>query len=124
MKPEGVCCPQLLNTKLNEAGISRLIPKTLALMAVHRHAAASSSTRPRKRLQQGIVGGVPTTMPPSKLLRNPAHTPNFRPVEGQVAAVGSVCELTKVKKRRLRVRRKAVVLKALEEAILIWDNVK
>ncbi|KAJ9555208.1 hypothetical protein OSB04_009822 [Centaurea solstitialis] len=105
--------PQLLSTKPNEAGISRLTPKTLALMAVHRHVAASNSTRPKKRLQQGIVGGLPTPIPP-KLPRNPAHAPNFRPSQVPAAAGTVVCELTKVKKRRFRVRRKAVVLKALE----------
>lgn len=101
----------------------RLMPKMFALMTVQRQTAASRSARPWMRLQQGAVGGVPTTTlinPPSKS----TQTPNFRASLGQVVApVGVVGlglglgfgfgfdgqvphALTKVKKRRLSKRNK------------------
>jgi len=38
-------------------GRLRLMPKMFALRAVQRHAAASRSTRPLRRVQQGVTGG-------------------------------------------------------------------
>ncbi|GER28035.1 amino acid adenylation domain-containing protein [Striga asiatica] len=60
------------------------MPKTLALIAVHKQTAASRSASPWIRVQHGVFGGVPIVMsinPPSKS----AHTPNFSVSLGQVA---------------------------------------
>ncbi|KAL6280081.1 hypothetical protein ACE6H2_016962 [Prunus campanulata] len=118
------------------------IPKTLALIAVQRHTAASRSTRPSMRLQQGNFGG-PTTRC-TKPFNTSAHAPNFNVSLGHVAGLeglglgsaGLAClgwclwpffsgggqatlvEVTKVKKRRLRERRRAVEARALEA---IWE---
>lgn len=61
----------------------RLIPRMLALMAVHRHMAASRSTRPPRREQHGVSGGVPITAftGPLRIL---AHTPSLRVSLGQL----------------------------------------
>jgi len=58
------------------------MPKILALMAVQRHTAASRSTRPLRRLQQGSLGGVPilTLINPFRTL---AHTPSLSASRGQ-----------------------------------------
>ncbi|KAL5727860.1 hypothetical protein ACHQM5_001192 [Ranunculus cassubicifolius] len=61
----------------------------LALIAVHRHTAASRSAKPWRRLQQGVLEGVPITAPtnpPSKF----AQTPSFRASLGQVLVEGVV----------------------------------
>ena len=46
--------------RLSLTGMSRVMPSTLALMAVQRQAAASRSARPPRRLQHGSAGGFPT----------------------------------------------------------------
>lgn len=105
----------------------RLIPRTLALMAVQRQTAASRSARPARRLQHGVFGGVPTTMW-TKSFNKLAHTPSFRASLGQEGFAGCECgcgfdgegghgtavELTNVKKRRLRIKRNAVDARAFE----------
>lgn len=99
----------------------------LALRAVQRHTAASRSTRPSRRVQQGFFGGLPreTLIRPSRTL---AHTPSLSvsmghfPEEGEGVGVGlegggghgTPVEETKVKNRRLRERRKDVEAKDLE----------
>lgn len=98
-------------------------------MAVQRQTAASRSTRPSMRLQQGVFGGVPTTTC-TKSFNKSAHTPNFRVSLGQLGFAGggflwwclgfgtgghgTEVEVTKVKKRRFRERRRAVVAAAFE----------
>ena len=77
--------PQALSNKLKLTGMSRLMPKTLALMAVQRQTAASRSTRPSMRLQQGVVGGLPI-LSFNKFNRF-AHAPSFRASFGHL--VGS-----------------------------------
>ncbi|KAK9052315.1 hypothetical protein SSX86_028944 [Deinandra increscens subsp. villosa] len=61
----------------------RLIPKTLALMAVQRQTAASRSASPPMRLQHSVFGWLPRTR-----LRRPlstlAHAPNLSVSIGQV----------------------------------------
>ncbi|RWR86676.1 hypothetical protein CKAN_01558700 [Cinnamomum micranthum f. kanehirae] len=110
----------------------RLMPKILALIAVHRQTAASRLTRPCSREQQGSVGGDPTTAftSPSTL----AHTPSFSASLGHLPredGVGTgvlgtpgtegvglqeqllhrqgllLLAVTREKKRRLRRRKKA-----------------
>lgn len=84
----------------------RLIPSRLALMAVQRHAAASRSTRPSRRVQHGFVGGLPmiTCTKPSKL----AHTRSLRASLGQVAWGGGVfVALARVNKRMFRDKKRA-----------------
>ena len=111
-----------------------MMPRTLALIAVQRQTAASRSTRPWMRLQQGVFGGVPTTRC-TKSFNKLAHTPSLRVSLGQVAGLlvgrlGCECcgvcfgvfngggqatlvEVNIVKKRRLRESRKAMVALAL-----------
>ena len=55
-------------------------------MAVQRQTAASRSARPPMRLQQGVLGGVPTTRC-IKSFNKLAHTPNLRASLGQVGLV-------------------------------------
>lgn len=61
-KPWGIFFPQALIKKLMAIGILNLIaPSTLALIAVHKHNAASRSAKPEIKVQHSSVGGVPTT---------------------------------------------------------------
>ncbi|KAJ9549919.1 hypothetical protein OSB04_022462 [Centaurea solstitialis] len=87
LKPVGTFLPQALRSKLRETGTLRLIPKTLALIAVHRQTAASMSVRPWMRVQHGLTGGEPTSSPTNPL-RRLAHTPSFKVSLGQVALLG------------------------------------
>jgi len=74
--------PQLLRSRLKESGRLRLMPRTLALMAVQRQAATSRSTRSLMRVQHGRVGGDPTlTLTKFNTL---AHTPNLTASIGHV----------------------------------------
>ncbi|CAI0413456.1 unnamed protein product [Linum tenue] len=106
-------------------GMLRLIPKMLALIAVQRQSAASRSTSPSSRLQQGFTGGAPTVT--LTKLSTWAHTPSFRVSLGHfpVAGLGPGFGLglgtggqlphhavADVKSSRLRVRRMAMVLVA------------
>ena len=63
--------------------MSRLIPSTLALMAVQRQRAASKSAKPESKAQHLLEGGVPTIMLTSP--RRSAHTPSFNVSLGQDA---------------------------------------
>lgn len=130
-KPFGTFLEQTLRSKLRETGTFRLIPRTLALIAVQRHTAASKSAKPSMRLQHGFFGGVPMVTPinpPSKL----AHTPSFRASLGQLPLLGCGFgfgfglgfgpghvpqALERVKKRMFRTRNSAidVFLKAISQ---------
>nr|GEW43957.1 hypothetical protein [Tanacetum cinerariifolium] len=113
VKSSGTSFPQLFSKSFNEIAASTLTPNTLALMALQAQVAASKLIRPKKRPQQGVVGTVPTTIPFNQLFSTPAHAPNLSLSMGQLACgIGSA--VTKAKKIMLRVRRKAVVLKAIE----------
>lgn len=98
----------------------RLIPNTLALMAVQRQTAASRSTSPWMREQQGSTGGLPIvtlSKSPSTL----AHTPSLSaslghfPLGGDGVGVGFGLgdgqppphAETREKKRRLRAKKRA-----------------
>lgn len=59
----------------------RLIPSTLALMAVQRQRAASKSTKPESKAQHLLEGGVPTITLTSP--RRSAQTPSFNVSLGQ-----------------------------------------
>jgi hypothetical protein len=60
LKPSGTFFPQALRSKLTATGtLSLTTPKTLALIAVHKHNAASRSARPLIRVQHSSLGGVP-----------------------------------------------------------------
>lgn len=136
MKSEGSCLPQVLMSKLKEIGISMLIPRTLALMAVQRQTAASRSTSPCRTEQQGVSGGFPMTVPtaPSSIL---AQTPSFRASLGQLCFVGLLIglgfgiglggkqvlqPLTYAKNMRLRDRKRAAE-KDLVDSIELQVNV-
>ena len=129
----GTVFPQTLRSKLRESGMLRLMPKTLALMAVQRQTAASRSRRPSMTLQQGVTGGVPMVTLSNEPSKS-AHTPNlsasfghFPPEElddggGGVDLRGGGGQLflavTREKKRRLTARKRArdmVLLEAIEE---------
>ncbi|KAK8478573.1 hypothetical protein V6N13_070473 [Hibiscus sabdariffa] len=66
----------------------RLRPKTLALSAVQRQAAASRSTRPWRSEQHGITGDEPTTT--LTKLSTFAHTPNLRASLGHLPRADGV----------------------------------
>lgn len=87
------------------------MPRTLALMAVQRHAATSRSTRSLIRLQHGRVGGDPNlTLTKFNTL---AHTPNLSASIGHApfwqgtdgsGITGMQVELTMVQESMLRQR--------------------
>lgn len=82
---------QVLMSKVSEIGMFRLIPRILALMAVQRQTAASRSTRPSSREQQGVPsGGEPITVPSKAPWSTLAHTPSFRASLGQLIFIGFV----------------------------------
>ncbi|XP_043810419.1 keratin, type II cytoskeletal 1-like [Manihot esculenta] len=64
------------------------MPKRLALMVVQRQTAASKSTRSFKRLQHGVVGGLPIVMP-NKPFNRSTHTPSFNVSLGQAPFDGA-----------------------------------
>ncbi|RYR78083.1 hypothetical protein Ahy_A01g002821 [Arachis hypogaea] len=111
-------------------GRLRLMPKTFALRAVQRQAAASRSTRPLRREQQGVTGGCPKVTF-NKPLRTLAHTPSLSasrghdpPPEGLGFGLGLGLLLhlfphpeTSAKKRTLIMRKRAMEELALLEAI-------
>jgi hypothetical protein len=66
-------------------GTLRLMPKTLALMAVQRQTAASTPASPWMRLQQDAFGRAPTTRC-NKSFNRLAHTPSLRASLGQAGA--------------------------------------
>ena len=98
MKSAGRLLPQALRMRLiGTVGFRVIIPKTFALMAAHKQAAASRSVSPWIKLQHGIVGGDPTvTFTTLSIL---AHTPSLK--------VGHVCcPVTRAKKRRFSDRKR------------------
>lgn len=135
-KSLGIDFEHTFRSKVSESGTFKLMPKTLALMAVQRHAAASRSTKPSRREQHGVTGGDPTTTltKPSTL----AHTPSFNASLGHAwldglgvgfgvgfgfgfgLGVGQVPQDVTVekKKRMLMERNRAIVTLMLLEAIL------
>ncbi len=79
--------PHALISVLMATGTATLIPRTLALMAVQRHTAASMSANPCSTAQHLLEGGVPATMLTSPPRRS-AHTPNFSVSLGQNGFAG------------------------------------
>ena len=78
--------PHALTNKLSEIGTLRLIPNTLALMAVQRQAATSKSTKPSSNAQHLLDSWEPITT-----FTNPktsAHTPSFKVSLGQKGFAG------------------------------------
>ena len=78
--------PHALSNKLSEIGTLRLIPNTLALMAVQRQAATSKSTKPSSNVQHLLDSWEPITT-----FTNPktsAHTPSFKVSLGQEGFAG------------------------------------
>lgn len=76
LKPLGAVFPQLLSNKLSERAALRWAPKTLALMAVQRQTAASTSARFSIREQHELFddnNGLPTTTC-TKSFNKLAHT--------------------------------------------------
>lgn len=105
IKPDGTFFPQTFRSKESFTGTLRTMPNTLALMAVQRQTAASRSTRPLMRLQQGFVGGLPMTT-----LSNPsksAQTPSFKVSIGHVPQEGGVVADDNEKKRMLNEKKRA-----------------
>ncbi len=113
-----------MRSKLREMGRLRLMPRMLALRAVQRQTAASRSTRPSRREQQGFTGGLPKVTLRSDLSTS-AHTPSFRaslgqdPLDGVGVGVGlgegqpPQAEVT-VKKTRLKTRNRATRAEVFE----------
>lgn len=67
-------------------GTFKLIPSTLALIAVHRQSAASKSAKPLINAQHLLEGGVPTIMLTSP--KRSAQAPSFKVSLGHLAGVG------------------------------------
>ncbi|CAN6921454.1 unnamed protein product, partial [Brassica oleracea] len=89
-KPGGDFLLHTLRSKLRLMGRLRLMPRTLALRAVQRQTAASRSTKPFMRLQQGVTGGVPRVTSFNKF-RALTQTPSFKvSLLGQVPVVVGV----------------------------------
>lgn len=86
-KPAGIVFWQALRSKLSETGTFKLIPSTLALMAVQRHSAASRLVKPVSNAQQLLVGGVPNWRLMSP--RRSTQTPSFNVSWGHAPAVGA-----------------------------------
>ena len=84
MKPGGTVFWQALTRTLRAIGMLRLMPSTLALMAVQRHSAASRSASPSSSGQHFSVGGFPITRftAPSKS----THAPSLSVSLGHAAA--------------------------------------
>lgn len=82
--PIGKFLEQALRIKARQMGISGISkPIMLALRAMQRQVAASKSTRPSRREQHGVVGGLPIVMlssPPN----NPPHALNVNALLTQV----------------------------------------
>ncbi|XP_039164915.1 uncharacterized protein LOC120291506 [Eucalyptus grandis] len=103
---------------LNAIGMFKLIPSTLALMAVHRQRATSKSAKPSSNAQHGLDGGVPTTTlttPP----RRSTHAPSFSVSLGHAAGGGDgdgsvhVWQALETVARRRRERMKMGVERAI-----------
>lgn len=83
-KPSGTFLPHPLTSKLRATGTSSFrTPNTFALIAVHKHNAASRSARPFTTVQHSSLGLVPTisVTNPSQL----PQTPNLRVSFGHLA---------------------------------------
>lgn len=114
------------------------MPRMLALMAVQRHAAASTSASPWRREQQGDLGGVPITTL-IRPLRTLAQAPSLRVSLGQAGYLspggyaglvvgmegilgtgggGQYLQETIEKKRRLRTTRRATEAWSLDAILL------
>jgi hypothetical protein len=93
------------------------MPNTSALIAVQRHTAASRSTSPSSREQQGTTGGLPAFI----LIKfnTSAQTPNFSASTGHVLpeGAGGVHASVKVRKRRLKARNRGRVAESLKAIV-------
>ncbi|CAN1748120.1 hypothetical protein LINPERHAP1_LOCUS3307, partial [Linum perenne] len=138
--PDGTFLSQTLRRRPRQRGTLRLIPRRLALMAAQRHTAASRSTSPLIKLQQGFTGGFPI-LSLSNEPSTSAQTPNFStsighfpPPDGVGVGVGFGFGFgfglgvgqpppqaeTMEKKRRLSARKRAraeLVLEAIDSVI-------
>ena len=86
MKLAGACNEQKLKRKVNEMGMSMLVPQMLALRAVQRQTAASKPTRPWKKEQQGVLGTpIEKLALPSSIFE---HTPSLSVSRGHPAGLG------------------------------------
>ena len=74
-KAAGTVFWQALSSTLSVIGTFKLIPRTLALIAVQRQSAASESAKPSSNAQHLLETGEPTTTLTSP--RTSAHTPSF-----------------------------------------------
>jgi len=87
-KPEGTDFSQALSRRLSVIGTFKLIPRTLALIAVQRQIAASKSTKPWSNAQHLLEAGLPTITLTSP--RTSAQTPNFNVSLGHFCDAGGV----------------------------------
>jgi len=86
MNPGGGVLPQSARTS-RVMGIIRLMLRSLALMTMQRHEAASKSTRPSSIGQHSSLAPLPVriwTSPPN----TSTHAPNLRVLMGQVSCFG------------------------------------
>ncbi|CAI0416619.1 unnamed protein product, partial [Linum tenue] len=129
--PGGTSFSQAERSRLRATGTVRLIPRTLALMTVQRHNAASRSTNPSSTAQHLLAGGVPITRWTSPPKRS-AHAPSFNASFGHFAGGAGAGSLggdlpqaqsvvtaaeNAVKKRRLVMKKTAVNLLLITAAM-------
>lgn len=137
---------QTLRSRFRDIGRFKLIPRMLALRAVQRQTAASTSASPWMRLQHGSTGGLPRVKS-RRPLSTLAQTPSLRVSlghllepelglgvglgvgfglgEGQPPPHGVQLPQAEivVKKRRLRAKKRAMELVVLEAISCLEDTV-
>jgi len=84
-KPLGTDFSQALSRRLSVTGTFKLIPRTLALIAVQRQTAASKSAKPWINVQHLLEAGLPTITLTSP--RTSAQTPSFN------VSLGHFCDV-------------------------------
>lgn len=132
-KPSGTFLPHPLTSKLRATGTSSFTtPSTFALIAVHKHNAASRSARPFTTVQHSSLGGVPTisVTNPSQLPQTPnlrvsfGHLAGFSGVKGGLFGVhGMLQDETMVKNMTLsRMKQAAAAFQPLKKPPILSYN--
>ena len=138
-KPSGTFFPHAFISKVRAIGILTLItPSTLALIAVHKHNAASRSARPAISVQHSLLGGVPITSwtNPNQLPQTPnlsvssGHLEGFFGTEGGDGVVlgggqgTTLWDETQVKNKMLIKTKRAAALQPLNAIVFTRNELK
>lgn len=114
-KPGGIDLPHALRSKLSATGTFKLIPSTLALMAVHRQRAASKSAKPSSTAQHlSPEGGLPTTTwtSPSRSTQTPSFSVSLGQVVGAGEGVGLCLQGSQALENAEKERRERIKMQA------------